>query len=32
MIFGTKRKFKLKSNHLKIVCNDGTYLHRVDQI
>ncbi len=32
MIFGTKRMFKLKSNNIKITCNDGTYLHRVDQI
>ncbi len=32
MIFGTKRMIKLKSNNLKIMCNDGTYLHRVNQI
>lgn len=32
MIFGTKHMFKLKSNNIKIMCNDGTYLDRVDQI
>ncbi len=24
--------FKLKSNNIKIMCIDGTYLHRMDQI
>ncbi|KAI2667398.1 putative RNA-directed DNA polymerase from transposon BS [Labeo rohita] len=32
MVFDTKRMFKQKSNDIKIMCNDGTYLHRVDQI
>ncbi len=32
MIFGTKHMIKLKSNNLNIICNDGTYLHRADQI
>lgn len=30
MVSGTKSVFKSKSND--IICNDGTYLHRVDQI
>ncbi len=32
MVFGTKQMFQLKYNNIKIMCNDGTYLHRVDQI
>lgn len=32
MVFGTRHNLKSKSNNLLIACNDGTYLHQVDQI
>ncbi len=32
MVFGTKHMIKLKSNNLNVICNDGTYLHRADQM
>ncbi len=32
MVFGTKHSLKTKADSLKIKCDDGTYLHRVDQI
>ena len=31
MVFGTRHNLKSKSNNLILVCNDGTYLHQVDQ-
>ena len=31
MVFGTRHNPKSKSDNLIIGCNDGTYLHQVDQ-